>query len=329
MTDASIPDDIADEAARWFAERDSGLLADDAALNAWLQADPRHALAFAEMEIVWSDLGATPVPPEVRASLSTPGAPMATASRLALRSPRRWVPTALAASLALMIGGGALDWPTRLRADAMTATGEQRTITLPDGSRIMLNTHSAIAIDYAASRRTIRLLTGEAAFTVAADRTRPFVVEANGGTTTALGTRFIVREDDDVTRVSVTEHRVRVNFPTGRGRSVTVREGQSVTYGDGSSIGSGIGVPQDGTAADADAWTQGLLTFEDRPLGQVVAELSRYHKGYIQVIGAGVRDRRVSGVFNVNDPVGAVDKLQASLGLKTVRLTGRIIFIYD
>ncbi|MEE4452222.1 FecR family protein [Novosphingobium resinovorum] len=325
MPDTPIPKEIADEAARWFADRDSGLLESDAALNAWLDADPRHALAFAEMEIVWSDLGAAQVPRGVRASLAAPGTPGIIAPVFS----RRWVPMALAASVALMIvggvGGGVGDWPTRLQADAMTATGEQRAIDLPDGSRIMLNTHSAVAIDYTAGQRAIRLLTGEAAFTVAANPARPFVVEANGGTTTALGTRFIVREDDDMTRVTVTEHRVRVTFPMDRGAAAIVGEGQSITYGGG----KGMGAPESGKAADADAWTQGLLTFENRPLAQVVSELGRYHKGYIQVVGARARDRRVSGVFNVNDPAGAVDKLQASLGLRSMRVTDRLIFIYD
>ncbi|WP_311267709.1 FecR family protein [Sphingobium sp. WCS2017Hpa-17] len=319
--DTAIPSEIAEEAARWFAERDSGLLDDMSGLDAWLNADPRHAQAFAEMEIIWSDLGNVAGSPAVRQSLAPP--PMA------MQPPRRfvsrWMPTALAAaSLALMILGVANDWPTRWQADAMTATGEQRSIAMPDGSRILLNTQSAVAFDYAAGRRKIRLLKGEAAFTIAPDRTRPFTVEAQGGSTTALGTRFLVRAVGNSSQVSVTEHRVRVACPGGHGRTADVGEGQSIRYDDA----QGCGTLETGKVADADAWTQGFLTFENRPLSEVVAELGRYHKGYVQLIGENVRDRRVSGVFNIHDPVGAIARLQASLGLKSAHLTDRLIFLY-
>jgi len=318
MADSPIPKEIADEAARWFAERDSGLLGDETALNAWLDADPRHAEAFAEMEVIWSDLGNVVVAPALRASFAPPP--------VAMRPPRplrRWMPTALAASLVLAIFGAANDWPMRWQADAMTATGEQRTLVMPDGSRILLNTRSAVAFDYTPGRRGIRLLKGEAAFTVAPDRARPFTVEANGGSTRALGTRFLVRAIDDSTQVSVTEHRVRVAFPVPDGRVVEVGEGQSIRYGK-----DAPGTLETGEVADAEAWTQGVLLFQNRPLAEVVAELDRYHKGYFQVIGEKARTRRVSGVFNIHDPVGAVAKLQASLGLKSARLTDRLIFIY-
>ncbi|GFE75409.1 sensor [Novosphingobium sp. TCA1] len=331
MADSPIPKEIADEAARWFADRDSGLLEDETELNAWLNADPRHAQAFAEMEVVWSDLGGVTVPPALRASLAPPPPRLPSGLPSASVHPRRglsrrWVPTALAASLALVVVvGAANDWPTRWRADAMTAPGEQRTIAMPDGSHILLNTRSAVAFDYAPGRRTVRLLKGEAAFTVAPDRRRPFTVEAGGGSTTALGTRFLVRTLDDGAQVSVTEHRVRVSVPAAQGRTAEVGEGQSIRYrGE-----RGLGPLETGKVADADAWTQGFLTFEDRPLSEVVAELGRYHSGYLQVIGGDVRARRVSGVFNIHDPVGAIAKLQASLGLRSTRLTDRLIFIYS
>lgn len=324
MADSPIPKEIADEAARWFAERDSGLLDDESELNAWLDADPRHAQAFAEMEVVWSDLAGVVVSPALRATLSPPSIVMQPPGRLARHPARRWVPTALAASLVLVMVGAANDWPTRWQADAMTATGEQRTIAMPDGSHILLNTQSAVAFDCSPHRRAVRLLKGEAAFTVASDRSRPFTVEASGGSTTALGTRFLVRALDGNAQVSVTEHRVRVAFPVAQGRTAEVGEGQSIRYGGK----VGFGPLETGKVADAEAWTQGFLTFEDRPLSEVVAELSRYHSGYLQVIGKDVRDRRVSGVFNIHDPVGAIAKLQASLGLKSARLTDRLIFIY-
>ena len=116
---------------------------------------------------------------------------------------RKWIAPAVAASVALLVAGAIGDWPTALRSDAMTATGEQRTMTLADGSQVQLNTDSAISIDYQPDRRIVHVLKGEAAFSVARDPRRPFSVEAKGGSTTALGTRFIVDRHADRTQVTL------------------------------------------------------------------------------------------------------------------------------
>jgi transmembrane sensor len=318
-----IPPSIADEAARRFAEQDSGLPVDQAELAQWLAADPRHARAFAEMEILWSDLGEVAVPASLRATLSPEhGVPHDNDNR---RSPYRWFPAAVAASIAVVAFGMAQDWPMRLRADAVTATGERRSLAMPDGSRVILNTHSAVSFAYRADRRVVRLLRGEAAFVVAPDRNRPFAVEANGGSTTALGTRFVIREDGADTQVAVTQHKVRVDYADSGQQPVTLPEGESMVYGPHRPWGLRKAI----SIADADAWTQGELVFENRPLAEVVAELGRYHPGYIRVIGRDLGQRRVSGVFSIEDPVGALTRLQSSLGLRSMRITDRFVLIFS
>ncbi|WP_336963766.1 FecR family protein [Sphingobium aquiterrae] len=324
--DQPIPKDIADAAARWFADRDSGLMKDEKALRAWLASDPRHARAFAQMEAVWWELGDVRASCDVRASLAQPPRRQRPSRRWQLTpaKPRLWIPGAVAAGLAILAIGGMQDWPTRLRADVMTATGERRTVALPDGTLVQLNTHSAVALDFADNRRLVRLIRGEALFVVAPDARRPFTVEADGGSTTALGTRFLVREQTDDTRVTVTEHSVRVIYPRNEGKGIKVEEGQSVSYGPA----HGLTAPAQVRVADALAWTQGSLVFEDRPLSEVVAELERYHPGYFRVIGADTQKRRVSGVFSIDDPVSSLRKLQQSLGLRSTRIIDRLIFLY-
>lgn len=323
----AIPVSITDEAARWVSESFDGALSPEhqAQLDAWLAADPRHARAFAEMQGLWGEMDSVPETKELRASV-----PPALRSRRSkrdrtLKKPRgrsRWVAPAIAASLALVFVGVSEDWPLRLRADAMTATGERRSVALPDGSTVMLDTHSALSIDYDAGKRVVRLLKGEAAFTVAADPERPFTVEAAGGSTTALGTKFLVRSESENTQVIVTEHRVRVAYPAPDGAAVLVGEGEGVSYGPGSGLSDASSVKAD----DAMAWTQGVRVFKDAPLSQVVAEIGRYHRGYIRV-APDAQLLRVSGVFRIDDPVAALDQLQRSLGLRSLRLTERLIFI--
>lgn len=318
-----IPKQISDAASRWVTARDAGTMStsDERALAAWLAADPLHARAFAEVEAFWGTLGGGQVKTALRGRHG--GTPSRRSRQRRWLSPH-WAGPALAASIALLLFGTAQDWPTRLRADAMTKTGERREVPLADGSVVQLNTGSAIAVDYSANRRVVRLLKGEAAFTVAPDRARPFTVEAGGGSTTALGTRFIVRRDGAETDVTVTQHRVRVAWPSPPDSKLDLDEGQTTRYGPGGIAGA--------RAVDANAassWTRGVLVFVDRPLGEVVAELNRYHPGFIRVIGEDLATRRVSGGFSSNDPLGAIDSLQRTLGISSTRVTDRLIFLHS
>jgi len=321
----SIPAHIVDEAARWLAAGEGDALSDDEKRDfaLWLAADTRHARAYAQMEEIWALMGKVPATALARTSMALPQ-PRRRRWRgiRTLRRPRRaWVGPAIAASLALVFIGLAQDWPMALQADAMTTTGERRTVTLSDGSTVILDTNSAIAVRIGDRQRSISLLRGEAAFVVAPDRSRPFTVEANGGSATALGTRFLVRKDDARAQVLVTEHSVRVTYPLPEGRSRVVGEGRSIAY---DAHGLGRIVPAD--TSDAMAWTEGVLVFKDTPLGEVVAEIGRYHRGYVRVLGDAQR-LRVSGVFRIDDPVSAIDQLQRSLGLRSTRLTDRLIFL--
>lgn len=311
---APIPKAVAHQANQWFAQRACGLTTpeDEARLAAWLAADPLHERAFRRAADVYDALAAAfPVEAGPRRS--------ARFGRGVRGRPMRRQGFALAASLAAatVLGVVVFDLPTRLAADAATGVGEHRLVALADGSTVLLNTDSAIAVDYGAQRK-IRLLRGEAAFTVAPDPARPFRVETSGGSAVALGTRFIVHRTGDGARVTVTEHVVRVDRPIdGRPGAVDVDEGYAVTYGR-----QGVSSPMVVAVEDEEAWTRGRLRFVDRPLGEVVKELNRYHNGHIALLGGDVKTLKVSGVFDVDDPVGAVEAVRASLGLRAQRLAG-------
>ncbi|BAV63093.1 hypothetical protein SCLO_1000530 [Sphingobium cloacae] len=310
-----IPKQVNRQAAQWFAERESGDMTaqDEARFRQWLAADPRHARAFERAAAVWQSMDAPMLAPIPRPARREPGRRM----QPARGHRRQWIGAAIAASLALFIAVES-DLPTRWRADVMTATGEIREIRLPDGSTAMLNTGSAIA--FAPDGRTVTLLKGEAAFQVAPDPAHPFSVKAGKGASTALGTRFIVRQLGDGARVTVTEHSVRVALAR---KSAVLREGEAIDY-DADRLGASRPV----SVADADAWTRGRMRVVNRPLGEVVAELGRYHRGYIRVIGDDLAKRPVSGTFDVRDPVGTIDMIQRTLGIGSTRLTDRMILLH-
>ncbi|MBB2197254.1 FecR family protein [Gluconacetobacter sp. 1c LMG 22058] len=323
---------IDDEAASWVIRQDSDALSPSEAqqLSAWLHADTAHAEAYARACKAWGAMGAPAVtralarqptaPPASAASPSAPSPP-SRAARPPLR--RRYQAMALAACVVLGVslqGQSVLIW---WQASARTPVGEIRTITLADGSRVQLDSDSAIAVDDTPGQRRIRLLKGEAAFTVAPDPSRPFTVAAAQGTTTALGTRFIVRRDGSRTDILVTEHRVHVVARHQGGPSEeVVREGEAATYGP-----EGLSPPHQVDVESAAAWTRDRLVFVDRPLGEVIAELSRYHRGYIRLVGTGLRDLRVSGSFVATDPVAAIDTLGHSMNLRVTKLTNALILI--
>lgn len=318
-----LPPEISDRAARWVTDRDAGLLSetDEAELAAWISADPRHAVAFERAEKLWRTMGGGQVRTKVRKTFSPP-AKLAPQPRKP--SLRRIVGPALAAGVALAAVMVA-DLPMRLSADAMTATGERRTIALDDGSQVILDTGSAVAIDFRADRRVVRLMRGAAAFSVTADPERPFTVEANQGATTALGTRFTVRRDGANTLVAVTEHRVRVAWPAERpGSTAILSEGSALSYGPG-----GLGKPHQIDPVAAEAWTMGNLVFVDRLLAEVVADLDRYHPGYIRIIGDDLGKRRISGVFRSDDPLGALATLRRTLKIRETQITNRLIFLHN
>lgn len=300
-----------EQALDWFGLRDHGELSpqDEAEFEAWLARDPGHRRAYGDAVRLWNELG------EIIRESPEP------------RTRSTWFRYAAAAAAAGLVLVGALvlvDRPMRLAADMRSDTGEIATSTLSDGSIVTLNTGSAIAVRYSSGQRRVSLLRGEAFFQVARDPTRPFVVESRLGEARALGTAFVVQQDEDRTMVTVLEHRVAVAFPAGNGAVVTLSPGQRVGY----DAASGIGPIETVDAEAASAWRRGKLMVIDQPLGAVITELNRYHKGHIRIMDSAISERRVSGVFDLEQPVMAVDALERSLGLSSTRITDALIMLH-
>jgi len=203
-------------------------------------------------------------------------------------------------------------------ADYRTGAGETKVVTLADGTRVHLDARTAVAVDFSARHRGVRLLDGEAWFEVARDSSRLFTVSAGGETITALGTAFDVATERARTEDTVTAHRVAV---AANGVRKTLDKGQQASFGPSLALGP----PRKVEAATA--WRRGKLMFQDQPFGEVVAHLARYHHGYVFVTDAATRARRVSGVFRTNDPPAALRALVRSLGLRATWLTDYLVLI--
>lgn len=296
----------------------------------WLATSPLHREAYDFARATWRQMGALPdAPPD-----GLP-VPMPARGRGWLRQGWRqgWRQGLALACVALLALGGARYWYgdplLMLRADHVAGHG-LRIVDLPDGSRAELGPGSALDVDYDDRQRRVTLLRGKAYFTArpAPDAGgRPFRVQAQDVTVTALGTEFSVAirhhadAPEDVA-VIVTEHRVQV--ATDGDRQAVVAEGQAVRF----SAAQGL---SDVRAVDAEfrtAWRQGRLIFDDRPLSFVVAELNRYQRRQIVIRDRAVATRRVSGVFDTADIDSAVARIAEALDLRQMSLPPFVTLLY-
>lgn len=298
-------------AAEWVARLDAGPLeaGERDSFRQWLEEDPDHLAAFEEASATWRELAVLRQSPgPLRARLPV------RQRRLRMR---KVAGLGAVAGLCLMLAGAVAynqfgNPMLFITADYRTGPGELRQVQLPDGSTVELGPSTALALDYSADERRVRLLAGEAYFTALARQKaqgRPFVVAAAGGATRALGTQFVVGLQEAGAEVLAVEHQVEVSF--GDMPSVVLSPGEEVHY----VAGAGAGAVQTRDLASATAWRRGLLVFDDMPLRDVVATLNRYRRGRIVILDSSIGDRRVSGVFSTSDLNDVIETVTAELGL--------------
>ena len=308
---------IDDAAVAWFVrlQDEHATPADRAEFEAWLASDSGHAEAWREIERIWGGLGRV----TYLVAMPEPVAPYMTVRRTPARPWRRFAAAAVVL-LALMAGWHLL--PVGMLADHHTDIGERRVIRLEDGSQIELGPGSALDVAFAGERRWVRLIAGEAFFTVAKDASRPFVVEARQGRIDVLGTAFDVKMSDDAVSVAVTHNAVAVS--TAGGEPVRLGQGQTVSYDS-----RGVSAVREADLDAVAAWRHDQLVFHDAPLASVLAELARYRRGRVQLLGADLGARRVTAVFDARRPDAAVETIANSLGLRMIRATHLFIALAD
>ena len=291
-------------------------------LDLWLRADPRHRRAFEETRRLWARLE-QPV-----AQVLSEGPAAAT---FRFRWPRlpslTWQKAALVACCLVLTAAGLVyhdEVVDRVRSDHMTAVGERAPLRLEDGSRLTLNSDSAVTLDLGPEVRQVRLLRGEAWFEVSPDGNRPFFVETPLGTVQVTGTSFNVRLEEESAVVSLAEGRVELTSGTGKaaGQTLSIAPGQEARLSD-----AGVSDPRTFDRTAVTAWLRGQMVFYDSPLAEVVAELNRYRTGRIVVADSDLEQLRVSGVFRVDDTDAALSVIADTLPVEVTRLTGYLVLL--
>lgn len=317
---------VDNEAAVWTWRLDAGELtaAEQGQLEAWLHEDARHRGAFEELKRTWSLLDRLGERPREEAPAGLARGPWGAPAR-------KWYrPAALAAAVLLAAMGAVLWMSLRPGMQVLsTAVGQERHVTLADGSRLTLNTNTVVAVRLTARRREIYLRRGEAHFDVVHDASRPFFVHAGDAVIRDVGTRFEVRlhADRDVD-VLVDQGRVQVQGPPAADQGSAPPDGASAGWVRSLSAGERLVIAGPHLSvlsvsprqiADALAWREGALVFQSEPLSQAIVEVGRYTREHIVLDGPQVASLRISGRFRTDDVPGFFQALQAALPVRVSR----------
>lgn len=312
-------------ALQWLSvlhdQPDSG---DQATFSRWLQADPAHAEAYAQAQVVWelSEVAGSTLANEEALVMQRYLSQMNVSRRHRLA---RWSSgLAVAACLLLMVGVFAgwqpMRWLNDLGADYVSAPGQVRTLTLADQSEVTLGADSAIAVNFSGNERHVELRRGVAFFHVT-HTGQPFVVDADGGEARVLGTEFEVRLQPGGAQVTVLSGRVGVKADQQAPQQILTAD-QQVAY----AAGTADTVHRVDSLAQL-GWRTGWLTYYKTPLADVVADLKRYYPGQIVLLNAQLGERRISGSFPSQDPQTVINSLQGVLGFEQHNLFGKVIVL--
>jgi transmembrane sensor len=302
---------LLDEAADWLMrQHGAGMTAAERAdFERWRQASPAHVRAWERAERLMGKLGGLP-PALALPALDRPA-----------RRGRRAAVARLAALLAVAPAGW-LGWRLAQEqgwtADLRTATGEQRTVTLADGSRLLLDTGTAVDIEFDSSQRLLHLRQGAISLQTAPDpggAHRPLVVHTALGRLRALGTRFTVRLDGAAALLAVTEGAVEVTPRGASAPALVVPAGRQTVV-----TGQGAG-PLRPVAPQDHAWVHGMLMADAMPLAEVCAQLARYRPGLLHCAPEVAR-RKVSGAYPLADTDRALAMLADTHALQVHRRWG-------
>lgn len=317
--------DLFAAAAQWHTRMDD----DDvpttlhAEFDAWLAADTRHRDAYRSVERLWTQMGAGHADPRIL-DLRRDALNATRSRRLSLfafpsvRRPIRLLQAAalgLVACSAVFVGVFKLQERTSQGAEPLarnsrieggtfrTAIGERSTVTMSDGSVIVLNTNTLVDIDFSPEERHVRLVGGQAWFQVAKNPDRPFIVEAGAQRVAALGTAFDVRlADKDAVQVTLLEGRVTVEpIQSKLAALMSSRPGIS-ELAPGElllAIGKEPPAKRKADVAKISSWRLGRVVFDDDTLENAVAEVNRYSSTQIVLADPALAALRVSGVFTV------------------------------
>jgi transmembrane sensor len=341
VTDAAEVTDVPSaaacaEAAAWIARLhgEDRTASVEAGFKRWLAASAEHRAAFEMANEIW--VGTEHLPkPRTAAFVRWPKAGLVVTFPRALAAAAAIAVAAV--GIALYLGDSGL----------ATAVGEQRNLTLQDGSRISLNTATRIHVHYDRLARRVDLDEGEAYFEVAKHAEWPFIVTAGGRQVVARGTAFVVRRDEDTLAVTLVEGKVTVepagesvqslpptsmqtattsrsNTPvrplSGSGADITLSPGQRLTFVDHER--PKIDTPE---LERVTAWQHGQVILDHTRLADAVVEMNRYSDVTLKIEDPQAGRAEVTGIFRVGDSENFAQAVAEAYHLQVADRGGQIV----
>ena len=290
--------DILQQAAQWFAtiSDENVSVQQQQKLAQWLEQDVRHRDAWQFVDNVSQRFSQTKanLPTAVVNNTIKAAHKYRLSRRQALQSIAAFGLFSCFAYRYTAVWQYGKKYTAALLSDHCTELGAIKTFKLADGGHIWLNTASAINVNYSATVRNIELINGEILINTAKDQqNRAFIVTCQHGQLQALGTRFSVHQQEKRTFVAVFDGAVVIT--TKQGQQARIEAGQQTDFNI-----SEIAALQTADYA-REAWSKGLLVANDISLTELVAQMSRYQQGYIQ-LAPEVADLRIMGTYPIDDP---------------------------
>lgn len=314
MSDAAPSPEIRAEAATWLARlrADDRSPSDEAAFQVWLGESPAHAAAFEAVDQVWSEVGGLSEQSDPR----RPGvygepARKRVASRRAIMA---------GAGLFVIAGASTAFWKNAQAKVYQTDVGEQKHVSLDDGSQLFLDAQTRIAVAFTATERTVDMAYGRANFRVAPDSARPFVVEAAEQKIIATQCSFDVRCQNGQVQVVLIHGEADVRPAASPGA-----QGNRLTSGERLVAANDLEKRDKPDMTRLTAWQVGYEMFENEKLSQAVEEMNRYSTQRLEV-DASTADLKVSGVYRVGDNSAFARALSQLLPI-TVRQTDDVLLL--
>lgn len=315
MSDSVNAIEIESQAAEWLEKRNHAewTEADQAQLESWLQKSLANRIAYLRLEDAWrfadrlSALKA--IRPDVDHSKS--------------KWPKR-VGGTLAACLLVAVGVVGIRLNTKAPIERTYATdiGASKRLTLADGSQIEMNTDTVIRIGRDGDARKVWLDKGEAYFQVKHDRMHPFVVMADGHQLLDVGTKFLVRREQDKLQVSVLEGEVQFDPKRGSPAPTLLTSGDVLT-----ATRSSVSISRAGATEIANAlgWRSGVITLDNSTLADAVSEFNRYSRERIVIADPKVAQLRIMGTFQAGNANAFVSVAQDIFKLHVKRDQDEIV----
>jgi len=291
------------QASEWLARLDAGR-ADSREFEAWRDADPRRAAAFAEVAAAWSKLDV------LRDAPPTPR-PEPTATR------RAWLGGGIALAAGLS-GAAYLGRDQLLRSRTVTGVGERRTMSLPDGSSVELNTDTEVFWRFGRDRRRLWLRRGEIALTVVHDALRPFELFTPSGLADLAPGQFNARLRGAGLDLIVLAGRAAVRTAAGETQAAVVnatdpRQTLAVT-----AAGVAVASAPEEVVQNVQAWRRGEIVFEGQRLSEAIEEYNRYLVRKMVIEDPKVGAMRLGGRFMTGNPESFLDALRTTFGLRII-----------